>query len=415
MRLSFSFFLSSANLRSRKFRSVLTIGGMAVGVALIVFLISLGFGLQRLVRNQITDVEALTVLDVSKGESTLLQLDEDAIEKIKDFENVRDVSASISLSGQLSRQDSTTDVAIYGIAPQFIELEGVDLSAGQAFSGPEGKETLITSTALNLIGLEANSTAVGQTVTLTILVPTKLEGSEETELMETKIEMTIAGTIEDDELSLVYVPIKFLESLGFPADYSEVKVKVGEERNKDYNLARVKVTDQDKLPEVRQQIEAMGYQVDSIADTVGQIDKIFLVFQFVVGGFGAIAMFVAAIGALNTLTVSLLERTREIGLMKAFGATSTDIYRLFLTESLIIGITGGLIGVGIGIASGEAINTVLRYLANRLGGQPVDVFYTPLAFVAIMAGVVVLISVITGLYPARRAAVIKALDALRYE
>lgn len=417
MLLSFSLFLSGANLRNRKFRSVLTIGGMAVGVALIVFLVSLGFGLQRLIRSQITNAEALTVLDVSKGESTLLQLNEDVVGKFQSFEHVSSVSASISLSGQIARDESVTDVAIYGIGPQFTELEGIKVSSGKPFSSEEAKEVILTTTTLNLIGLEEGPQAIGAPVTLKVFIPKKVEGSQEEELVQQDLEMTITGIIQDEELSIVYVPLKYLQSLGFPADYTEAKVKVSDldKKLKDYSVARVKVDDQAKLPEVRKKIEEMGYQVDSIADTVGQIDKIFLVFQFIVGGFGAIAMFVAALGALNTLTVSLLERTREIGLMRALGATSSDIYRLFLSEAILIGMTGGVLGIGIGIGSGQLLSSGLRYLARRLGGQPVDIFYTPVEFILVMLVVVILISIVTGFYPARRGATINALDALRYE
>jgi len=215
---------------------------------------------------------------------------------------------------------------------------------------------------------------------------------------------------------VAYVPLKILQDLGFPATYSEAKVRVGQPNLKNdqkYSVAKVKVTDKSKLPEVRKAIEAQGYQVSSVADTVGQVDKIFLVFQLVVGGFGAIALFVAAIGALNTLTVSLLERTREIGLMKAYGATSADIYRLFLSEAMTMGILGGIVGVGIGIGAGIGANAAMRYFAHRLGGQPVDIFYTPWQFIVIIVGVVAIISLITGFYPARRAGTIEVLEALR--
>jgi putative ABC transport system permease protein len=159
----------------------------------------------------------------------------------------------------------------------------------------------------------------------------------------------------------------------------------------------------------------MGYQVDSIADTVGQIDKIFMIFQMVVAGFGAIALFVAAMGALNTLTVSLLERTREIGLMKSLGGTSRDIYKMFLVEAVVIGMTGGIIGIGAGLGLSELVNMGLNVLAKKAGGQPVDIFFTPLYFIGLIIGLVFIISIITGLYPARRAAHINPLDALRYE
>ena len=394
----------------------MTIGGMAVGISLIVFLISLGFGLQNMIKSQITDVEALTILDVTKGESTLLALDQNVVDQFKNIESVDNVSPSLSLSGQIGIQESVTDTAIYGIDPQFISMEGIKVNYGELFTGEEAKEILATSTALNLIGLGDPEAAVGSELDLKLLVPEKIAGTQEEELVAKEVKVVVKGVIiDEDELAIAYVPIKFLESMGFSPDYSEAKVKVEGQQGEDFTLARVKVTDESQLANVRAEIEAMGYQVDSIADTVGQIDKIFLVFQMIMGLFGAIAMFVAAMGSLNTLTVSLLERTREIGVMKALGATSRDIYRLFLVEAIMIGMTGGTIGVIVGYLLGMGVNYGVNYLAARAGGDQVQLFYTPIWFVAAVIGIAFFVSVFTGLYPARRAGKINPLDALRYE
>lgn len=394
----------------------MTIGAMAVGIALVVFLVSLGFGLQQMIRSQITNVEALTILDVSKGESTLLKLDNQVVNQFQNVNGVKDVSPSLSLSGQISRGESVTDVAIYGINPQFISMEGIKLAYGKGFTSEDSAELFVTTTALNLIGLGDFTSTLNSSLTMKVMVPQKIEGSQEYDLVPKEISLKVAGIITDsNDLSIAYVPLKYLESLGFTPDYSAAKVKVAQEKEGDYNLARIKVTDKSKLPEVRKQIEAMGYQVDSIADTVGQIDKIFLVFEIVVGCFGAIAMLVAAMGALNTLTISLLERTREIGLMKSLGSTASDIYRLFLVEAVFIGMTGGVFGIGLGLGISEVVNRALNYLAIRAGGQPVDIFYSPLWFLGGVLGIVFIISVLTGFYPARRAAKINPLDALRYE
>lgn len=408
--------MSSTNLRKRKLRSFLTIGGMAVGIALIIFLVSIGFGLQILVRNQITNVEALSILDVSKGESTLLKLDQTVVDSFQHIENVDNVSPSLSLSGQVVNGESITDVAIYGVIPSFLSIEGVKTSYGGEFSDLNAPEIIVTVTALNLIGLADYEVAINKDIQIKVLVPTKIEGTEEEDLVTKEVTTKIVGIISnDDELALAYMPMEYLIGLGFTPTYSTAKVQVLGDQENEFSVAKVQVTDQDKLPEVRAQIEAMGYQVDSVADTVGQIDQIFLVFQFIVFGFGAIAMFVASIGALNTLTVSLLERTREIGLMKSLGATSGDIYRLFLVEAIVIGMTGGVIGIIVGYGIGELSNYGINTLAGRLGGDSVDIFYTPLWFVGAVLGLIFFISLLTGFYPARRAAKINPLDALRYE
>lgn len=414
MRLGFTLYISGTNLIRKKLRSFLTIGGMAVGVGVIVFLLSLGFGLQKLIKSQVTNVEALTVLDVSKGESTLLELDDKVIDQFTKLDSVQGVSPSLSLSGQLTSGDAVTDVAIYGIDPDFMSLEGIKIAQGSAFTSPDATEVILTSTTLNLIGKDVGEDAIGSEVRLKVLVPTTDESGAES-LVPTDVTMTIVGVVNEEELTVVYTPLAYLIDLGFTPDYSLAKVKVTDQNEAEYNLARIKVSDEAKLPEVRQQIESMGYQVDSVADTVGQIDQIFFVFEIVMAGFGAIAMFVAAIGALNTLTVSLLERTREIGLMKALGATSFDIYRLFLVESITIGVLGGLLGLGIGMGISAGANAILNALAVRVGGEPVDVFDTPLLFAVAVVVLSFLVGLITGFYPARRASRTNPLDAFRYE
>lgn len=413
MRVDYAFFLSYANLRRRKLRSFLTIGGMAIGVSLITFLTSLGFGLQRLIQNQITNAEQLTVLNVTTGDSALLQLNGQAVKDFATYENVKSVSPSISLSGQITRSDQVTDVAVYGIDPDRVDIEGIQFQFGKTFSAQSAKEIIVTSTALNLIGLEDSASAIGQDVTVKLMVPKQIsDTSTDTTLVPTDVPATIAGVIKDDQLTVTYIPIKLLQDLGFPASYSEAKVKVGAKNTEQYSVAKVKVTDQSKLPEVRSKIEQLGFQVSSVADTVGQVDKIFLIFQLIVAGFGMIAMFVAALGALNTLTVSLLERTREIGLMKAYGATSGDIYRLFLVEAISMGLVGGGLGIGMGVVSGLILDRVLASLAGKYGGQAVSIFFTPWQFILIMLAVVSMISLFTGLYPSRRAATIKVLQAM---
>lgn len=415
MKTDFTLLLSSSNLWRRKLRSFLTVGGLAIGVSLIVFLVTLGLGLQKIIRAQITNVEALTVLDVSRGSSALLELNQTTVESFQQLNGVQQVSPSMSLSGQLIQKESATDVAVYGIAPEFVQLEGVKLSSGKNFSAENAKEIIATTTALQLIGIDPTEKAIGQELTVRVMVPKTVEGQTEAVMTPTDVTATISGIITDQQLTLVYMPLMTLEELGVPASYADAKVKVTGPANTKFTLARVKVTDQSQVPAVKKQIQNMGYQVDSVADTVDQVDRIFLIFQIIVAVLGSIAMFVAALGSLNTLTVSLLERTREFGLLKALGATSGDIYRLVLVESILMGIIGSGIGIGLGMGVAAGINSAMRYFASRLGGQAVDLFYTPWWFVVGLVGVVLMISIVTGYYPARRAVKISVLSALHHE
>ncbi len=427
MKIGYILYLAASSLRMRKLRSFLTIGGMAIGIGAIVFLVSLGFGLQSIIVSRVTNVAALTILDVSTGTSTILKIDDAALKSFRELPKVAGVSSSISQSGQAVRGDTATDIALFGVQAQFLEVEGVVPSFGGLYTTDEELSTVISTTAAELLGAKNASDLLGQELTMKIVLPDTGEVEQErsvanvntgsntnagttndnanvnestnTSSIQTKdVTVKVVGIVQGDN-SLAYLPLKVFTDAGIT----------------NFNLARVKMASRDDLEGARVTIEALGYQVDSVADTVGQIDRIFLVFQFVMGGFGLIAMLVASLGAFNTLTVSLLERTREVGIMKSLGTTSRDVYFLFLSESLLIGFLGGISGVLLGVGLGELVNFTINRLAARLGGQAVDLFAIPLAFLGVIAGVIVIVGFITGLYPARRASKINALDALRYE
>lgn len=421
MKFGYIIYLAASSLRMRKLRSFLTIGGMAIGIGAIVFLVSLGFGLQALIVSRITNVAAITVLDVSVGASTILKINDESLKNFRALPNVISVSSSISQSGQVVRGESATDIALYGVQAQFLTIEGVLTSFGTTYTSDDAKEAIISDVAAELLGAKAPQDLLGQNVTMKIVLPDTGPVEQERTLVNTNsananansnantntsssslktkdVEVKIVGIVQSDN-SLAYMPLKIFTDAGIT----------------NFNLARVKLDTRDNLTAARTAIEAQGYQVDSVADTVGQIDRIFFIFQIVMFIFGLIAMLIASLGAFNTLTVSLLERTREVGIMKSLGTTSRHIYILFLSEALLIGVLGGISGLIVGTTFGELVNYVINRLAARLGGQAVDLFTIPFVFLLIIAGIIILVGLITGLYPARRAAKINALDALRYE
>jgi hypothetical protein len=165
----------------------------------------------------------------------------------------------------------------------------------------------------------------------------------------------------------------------------------------------------------RKQIENIGFSTEYVGDTVSEISQVFTLFRVILGAFGLIAMIVAALGAFNTLTISLLERVREVGLFKALGMRNKDVYKLFLAESIIIGITGGLIGLFFGTMLGNLINVILSFLAQKSGAEQIQIFITPWTFSLSVAGFSIIVGFLTGWYPSRRAVKINPLDALKYE
>jgi putative ABC transport system permease protein len=182
-----------------------------------------------------------------------------------------------------------------------------------------------------------------------------------------------------------------------------------------YERAQVRVRESKNLSAVQDVIIGKGFTVTALSKTVEQANKIFIGIQAVLAVFGGIALTVSAIGMFNTMTVTLLERTAEIGVMRTIGASSTDIVILFVAEATIVGFLGGIVGILIGGGIGEFFNGLLAVAASKFGGAAVSLFAYPfsfLLFITLFSGGV---GFLTGLFPARRAAKINPLDAIRYK
>ncbi len=192
-------------------------------------------------------------------------------------------------------------------------------------------------------------------------------------------------------------------------------------RNRDgYPMVIVKVKNVDEVLTITETITGLGYQAYTPQSFVQGINNFFTVLQVIFGGVGAIALLVAAIGIANTMTMAILERTREIGLMKAIGATNRDVLSVFLGEAAGIGFLGGLGGVLLGWSAAEILNVIaMGYLAQQAAQQgglpPTSAVYTPLWLPIFALVFATLIGLISGLYPALRAATMVPVTALKYE
>lgn len=213
-------------------------------------------------------------------------------------------------------------------------------------------------------------------------------------VMSKPVSYQVVGVIQDDR-ALVFAPLADLQSMG-ARQYTSLKV-----------LAK----SQEVLDQVRTHIETLGFTTQSLVDTLLQVQKLFAIMRFLLGLFGMIALVVAVFGMFNTLTISLLERTREIGVMKTLGTTDSDVLKLFLVESFQIGVLGGVLGVSLGMLLGSGVDLVF----SLFKGDGINLFQTPFGFMIFVFVLSVVVGLITGLYPSNRARKISALDALRYE
>jgi len=260
------------------------------------------------------------------------------------------------------------------------------------------RQAVVNRAMLNVLGIKETE-ALGKTFKASFVVTGDLLEEEDEKIESAETEYTIVGVTPDDKTPVFFVPFMDLRSLGI-TNYSQIKLVV---------------TNSSDLEQTRRQIEAMGYVTRSVADTVMQVNALFGTARTLLAVLGMVALAVAALGMFNTLTVSLLERTREVGLMKAMGMKSSEVSELFLTESMIMGFMGGILGIILGFVLGKLTGLILSAFAVFKGVGLVDVSYVPLPLIITVVFLSLLVGIATGIYPAKRATKISALNALRYE
>lgn len=378
----------------------MTILGIGVGIGAILFLVSLGYGLQRALISKITSSDALLALDViPPTEEAGLQLDSNAIQQISQLNHVKYVAPMASLRGQVEEEGITADAVINMVPSSFFNLAGQKMLAGKFFDDAK-KEVVVSQAIIQVLNLENPSDILGKEVSISLLTNIVDEkGFESLAIVEQPSKFTVSGVAEDGGSGVVFFPLNQIENIKINT-FSQAKVRVDSTQN---------------LDAIRSQVVGMGFAVAALSDTIDQANKIFRIFQIVLAVFGVIALVVSAIGMFNTMTIALLERTQEVGVMKALGAYRMDIMEMFLTESVIMGFLGGVVGILLGLIGTEAANFFLNILASRLGGEKIDIFFTPFWFMITIIIFSTGVGFTTGVWPARRAARLNPLEAVRYK
>jgi putative ABC transport system permease protein len=436
------------NLSRRKARVALTAIGVVIGTAAVVILVSLAIGLQKNANEQLYGIGDLSQIQVSP---TFGNGGPSASAPIK----MGGGGGGGGGSGGSTEQHLLTNDAL----AQLRALSGVESVIPQEFfySGMvmklkrlEGGSGIrgVGAGDLNVLGLSAaqGTTALARgTVIVGAMVPNNFADPRlrpgqdpppppdlyDQQLLVTLIKYDSDGNEIRKSLSLHVTGV--LAQTSSDADYTvfmtldEVKsmnewatgTKINYNKT-GYNQVVVKLSDPKAAVDIAKQITDMGFQAFTPQSFVQGINSFYQVLQIIFGGVGAIALLVAAIGIANTMTMSILERTREIGLMKAVGATNRDVLAIFLGEASGIGFLGGLGGVIIGWLAGQAINVLaIVYLAGQAsqqGGMPPSVaVYTPIWLPVFALIFSTFIGMISGLYPALRAATMIPVMALKYE
>ncbi|MFO0920250.1 MAG: FtsX-like permease family protein [Candidatus Saccharimonadales bacterium] len=385
------------NIVYKKLRTILTVIGIAIGIGSIYFLLSFGLGLQQLVTNRVIGDQSIRTIEVVPTNSQILRLDDVSVNRIKEISNISDTGSAYYFPGSFKISNSESDGIVYGIDKGYEELTYLNLIEGTKISETkETKPVIINTSALKSIGIsEEPNKMIGKTVD--IVVPLAKPDNPSYTYKET---FTVVGIIDSGSGAEVFIPSEIFKDQGIP------------------NLTQLKVgaQDVDSVPTIRAQIESLGFDTKSPVDTLNEINKVFHILNIVLVGFGGIGMIIAILGMFNTLTISLLERTREIGLMIALGGRPIDMRKIFIFEALILSIFGSLIGVIGAIILSWLVNLILNILASQRGvEQSFSVFSNnPFLIIGVML-FMILVGLSVVILPAIRAQKINPIDALRRE
>jgi ABC-type antimicrobial peptide transport system permease subunit len=385
--------ISSRSFKNNRLRTFLTILGISVGIGTIFFLVALGYGMQKLIIENIASENALLALDITE-KNEAIKLDESGLASIKEIPEVEQAFPVVTQQGGIERNTLSSDVKLSLIDAGYFDLEGIKLEKGEVFSD-DGDGIVVSKSVLKLLGMDIDQ-SLNEKITAFIKKDSSIVSAEN--LLEK--EYRIKGILKDSAEAIVYVPLQSV--------FGEISIEK-------YSKIKIKTTSGDKVSAARDGVIEKGFYVSSVSELVDQAKQVFSIVNIMLVLFGAVALIVSAIGMFNTMTIALLERTQEIGTMKALGAAKTDIWKMFLMESMIIGFMGGTGGLAIGYLLSKILNFAINMLAKNFGGLTVDLFYFPAWFTVFIVVFSTIVGLVTGFYPAKRAARLNALEALRYK
>jgi putative ABC transport system permease protein len=458
--------LAGRNLREAVLRNSLTTLGIGVGVASLVAMLSLGLGLQKLFNRQLgrsglfdsiyvtarRDVRGTSPgRDVASGPPKVL--DEAARKSFEQMPEVLEVYPNLSAVGDFrvpgGKPEDTHFTVVGGLPGSARGSEAFDDFQGRFFSAPNAAEVIILADfGRALLGLPAeprNSEvkltkeqadqllnrdvilryAERQSNDAAAAAPGEGNSADEDansfSVVRREQRLKIVGIVTNEPYrgmrqgrTSALLPIDFAESLNMmqPADVSGI-VRPGQ--GKTYTALVVRVNKGRDVTRVEDAIKKQGYNTFSIVDASRGLQKAFVFLDLFLGVFGSLALAVASLGIVNTLVMAILERRREIGIMKALGASDGDVKRIFFVEAGSMGALGGSLGVALGWMIGRVINLGTNWYMVRQELKPENFWYVPMWLVIAGVAFSVVVSLCAGLYPASRAARLDPVHALRHE
>ena len=345
------------------------------------------------------------------------------------FRSVREASPDIRLPMQAQLGDYDAQVVVTGV-PMTSKGQGPfeTITYGSFFTTDGRPECMIALDAAKAIDEARPQELVGQTLTLsfaTSLGAAPMPGLPMIpggfQVNRQKIDCPIVGIVERGPganlggLSNFMLPQKQAEAIE-PTLLAGVQSLLRDaSQPRSYQAVVVRTKNSKVTQDVEARIKAMGFSAVSLNDALQGAKRAFIILDVMLSLIGSIALAVSSLGIVNTMVMSILERTREIGVMKAIGGSDADIRKIFLVEASTIGVLGGLTGLVLGWVVTRAINFGANIYIQQQGGTPANLFSLPLWLIGGALGFSWVVSLIAGSYPARRAARLDPIQALRHD
>jgi putative ABC transport system permease protein len=446
--------LAVRNLRESVFRNSLTTIGISVGVASLVAMLSLGIGLQQLASRRLQKSGLFnTVVATSRRDLRNFReqreegvppaespsLNEPARKKFEQIPGVVEVYPDIRFVTEVRFDDKPHLTTVAGIPfSARNNNDAFDGMQGSFFSSDASPEVILQkSFAEELLGITPKP---GADDTNIVALAKSLLGKELTMHYAERTAYSSSGGPSDStaysvvsrERALKIVGLTDLDPdsmrgtararvflpLNFAQDLHVMQSNLRDTSASDlpsYTSLSVRVQNPNQVPAVEDAIKKMGFSAFSVVDASRSMRQFFAVLDGFLAIFGSLALAVASIGIVNTLVMAILERRREIGIMKALGASDADVRGLFFAEAGAMGLVGGAVGVTLGWAIGRLINFGMNIYLERQHFPPAQIWSVPLWLVLSAITFSIVVSLLSGLYPASRAARLDPVQALRYE
>lgn len=431
--------LALDSLRTSGPRAVLTVLGVAVATAALTAMVAGGHGLQDNFRRRLVEdglLQSITVFpgnaddggrDAGDPTRASRRLDDAALERLRAIQGVKTVTRDIRLPLEVRVQgrNGRVDGSAVGITRDtFADFGKDDMIAGRFFTDPDAREIVITQAMALTLGYTRPKEAVGQEVVarlggrffnraLTRSSPLNLFGQN----LKVESRLRVVGVAERERIGFGSMGAAFLLPYGEAQKLQDEfvsRIPFASRLGTSFS-ATVRLHSSRDLERVEKAIERIGYDTMSASGFLKRIKPVMLLVDALLAGVGSIGLAIACLGIANTLITEVLERTREIGILKALGAEDRDVMSLFLVESALIGLGGGILGVlgALGMAWGITLAANAYFIRN--GTDPQRIFAFPPWLVAGAIGLAVLGSVLAALYPALRASRLDPAKALRHD